>query len=177
MYARPLLQLSLGLAAVALTVACARESDADRTTTATGSVSSDAEARDVIRRQAAQMVAIWPSENLDSIMPRFSDDAVLQFPDMPDARGRDAVRAALKQGFDSYEIQSLETEIDTIEVFDDVAYEWGRYTERLAEAGKPAVTAQGRYLMRWQRGDDGTWRVTRFTGNGISEEPLARAGQ
>jgi ketosteroid isomerase-like protein len=177
MYARPLLQLSLSLAAVTVLLACARESDADRTTTATGSVSSDAEARDAIRRQAAQMVAIWPSENLDSIMPRFSDDAVLQFPDMPDARGRDAVREALKQGFDAVEIQSLDTEIDTIEVFDDVAYEWGRYTERMAETGKPPVTAQGRYLMRWQRGDDGSWKVTRFTGNSIKEEPSPRAAQ
>ncbi|MDQ4080247.1 MAG: DUF4440 domain-containing protein [Gemmatimonadota bacterium] len=140
-------------------------------------MSSDAEARDAIRRQATQLVAIWPSENLDSIMPRFSDDAVLQFPDMPDARGRDAVREALKQGFDAVEIQSLETEIDTIEVFNDVAYEWGRYTERMAESGKPAVTAQGRYLMRWQRQDDGSWKVTRFTGNTVKEEPVTRAAQ
>jgi ketosteroid isomerase-like protein len=175
MYARPLLPLSLSLVAVTLIAACAKESDAYRTATATGSVSSDAEARDAIRRQASQMVAIWPSENLDSIMPKFSDDAVLQFPDMPDARGRDAVREALKQGFDAVEIQSLETEIDTIEVFDDVAYEWGRYTERMAEAGKPAVTAEGRYLMRWQRDADGSWKVTRFTGNSIKEDSAARA--
>ena len=177
MYARPLLPLLLSLAAVTLTAACAKESDADRTAAATGSVSSDAEARDAIRRQAQEMVAIWPSENLDSIMPRFSDDAVLLFPDMPDARGRDAVREALKQGFDAVAIESLETEIDTIEVFDDVAYEWGRYTERMAESGKPAVTAQGRYLMRWQRQGDGTWKVTRFTGNTIKEEPATRAAQ
>lgn len=177
MYARLLPPLLMSLAAVTLTMACAKESDADRTATATGSVSSDAEARDAIRRQAEQMVAIWPSENLDSIMPRFSDDAVLQFPDMPDARGRDAVREALKQGFDAVEIQSLETEIDTIEVFDDVAYEWGRYTERMAETGKPPVTTQGRYLMRWQRQGDGTWKVTRFTGNSIKEEPATRAAQ
>ncbi len=175
MYARPFLLLLLSPAAITLTVACAEESDADRSAIATGSVSSDAEAREAIRRQAEQLVAIWPSENLDSIMPRFADDAVLLFPDMPDARGRDAVREALKQGFDAVEIESLETEIDTMEVFDDVAYEWGRYTERMAERGKPMITIQGRYLMRWQRQGDGSWKVTRFTGNHIKEEPATRA--
>jgi ketosteroid isomerase-like protein len=69
-------------------------------------------------------------------------------------------------------IQSLETQVDTIDVFGDVAYEWGHYRERYTETGKPAVQADGRYVMRWARQADGTWRVTRFTGNTAKEEPL-----
>ena len=174
MLARSSLPLLVCLTAIALTAACMKEPDAEGTATAGGSVTSDAEARDAVRRQAARMVAAWPTENLDSIMPLFADDAVLLFPDMPDARGQSAVREALKAAFDAGNIESIETEIDTIEVFDDVAYEWGDYRERFVETGKPAVSVEGRYLMRWQRQSDGTWRVTRFAGNTIKEEPAAR---
>lgn len=175
MRARSTLRLFVALTTVALTAACVKEDpEADQTTTATGSVASDAEARDAVRRESARMVAVWPSENLDSIMPRFADDAVLMMPEMPDARGQAAIRESLKSGFGTFNIQSLETEVDTIEVFNDVAYEWGRYRERYTETGKSPTQAEGRYVMRWQRQGDGSWRVTRFSGNTVKEEPATR---
>jgi uncharacterized protein (TIGR02246 family) len=140
---------------------------------AEGSVASESEAREAIRQQAAHMVAVWPTENLDSIMPHFADDAVVMFPEMPDARGTSAIREQLGSAFGMVSIESLETDIENIEVFGDVAYEWGRYRERYTETSKPQTNVEGRYLMRWERQTDGAWRVTHFTGNTVKEEPAA----
>jgi uncharacterized protein (TIGR02246 family) len=163
-----------GLSAVALlTWGCMAERETDRSTTETGSVTSASEARDAVRRQSAHMVTMWPSENLDSMMTLFADDAVLLFPDMPGARGKPAIREHLAGAFGSLSIESIDTQIDTIEVFDDVAYEWGTYRERYTETGKPQTQEEGRYLIRWERQDDGAWRVTRFTANTIRKGPAA----
>jgi ketosteroid isomerase-like protein len=172
MLPRRIVLLIAGSGAIALVVSsCAKEPDADSSATASGSVATDAEARESVRRQSNRLTALWPTGNVDSIMPLFTDDAVLAFPDARDARGQAAIREMLTNAFGSLKVESLEAHIDTIEVFDDAAYEWGTYHERYAETGKPAVQVEGRYLFRWARASDGTWRISRFTGNDIKREP------
>jgi ketosteroid isomerase-like protein len=162
----------LGLNAVALLAWGCMKEPADRTTEA-GSVTSASEARDAVRRQSTRLTAMYPSENLDSIMSIFSEDAIVYFPDAPEARGKAAVRERYATAFGAVTIESLETQIDTIEAFGDVAYEWGTYSERYAEKGKPPVQEEGRYLLRWGRQPDGTWLVTRFTVHTAKREPVA----
>jgi uncharacterized protein (TIGR02246 family) len=178
MRARPFVLAAVGLSAIALAVSnCAKEPDADTSATASGSVTSDAEAAAAVRSQSARLVTVWPTENLDSIMPLFTEDAVLQFPEAPDARGQAAIRELLTNAFGMVAIESLETQVETIEVFGDVAYEWGTYRERYTEAGKPRMHAEGRYISRWERQNDGTWRITRFAGNTATEAPVPASGQ
>jgi uncharacterized protein (TIGR02246 family) len=164
----------VGLSALAL-IAWGCKKVPDRSTTETGSVTSASEARDAVRRQSERMVAMWPSENVDSLISMFSDDAILLFPDTPEKRGKDAIREHLANAFGALTIQSLETQIDTIETFGDVAYEWGTYRERYTETGKPQTQEEGRYMLRWARQPDGAWRVTRFTGNTAKKEPASAA--
>jgi ketosteroid isomerase-like protein len=171
---RPIALRLLGLNAVALLAwGCMRESETDGSTTQAGSVASASEAREAVRRQSARLTAMYPSENLDSIMSIFAEDAIVYFPDAPEARGKAAVRERYANAFAAVAIESLETQIDTIEAFGDVAYEWGTYRERYAETGKPPVREEGRYLLRWVRQPDGTWLVTRFTGHTAKREPVA----
>ena len=175
MRARPFVLLTAGLSAIALVVSsCAKEPETDGSATASGSVTSTAEAREAVRRQSNRLTAAWLSGNVDSIMPLFADDAVLAFPDAPDARGQATIREMLTNAFGSMKVEVLQAHIDTIEVFDDAAYEWGTYRERSTESGKPAVQVEGRYLLRWTRAPDGTWRISRFTGNEIKREPAAK---
>jgi uncharacterized protein (TIGR02246 family) len=175
MRAHTSLPLFAGLSAIALVAgSCMKESDADRSTTATGSVTSAAEAREAVRRQSARLTAVWPSGNLDSIMPLFADDAVLGFPDAPDSRGQSAIRETLANAFGALKVESLEAHADTLEVFDDAAYEWGTYHERYVETGKPATQEEGRYVIRWARQSDGSWRISRFTGNTVKKEQAQR---
>ena len=172
---RTSLLLSAVVSVMALMAAsCMKEPAEDGSTTDEGSVTSTAEAREAVRRQSNRLTAMWPTENVDSLLPLFADDALLAFPDGPDVRGQAAVREMLTNAFGSVKIDVLQAHIDTIEVFDDAAYEWGTYHERYAETGKPPVQVEGRYLLRWAKGPDGTWRISRFTGNEIKREPAAK---
>jgi uncharacterized protein (TIGR02246 family) len=174
MPARTSVPLFASLGAIALiSSSCMKEPAQDRSTTDEGSVTSTAEAREAIRRQSNRLTAVWPSGNVDSIMPLFADDAVLSFPDAADTRGQAAIREMLTNAFRSVKVEVLRANIDTIEVFDDAAYEWGTYDERYTETGKPTTQVEGRYLFRWARQPDGTWRISRFTGNEIKSEPVA----
>ena len=158
-----------------IAASCMKEAAEDGSTTDEGSVTSNAEAREAVRRQSERVTAVWPTGNVDSLMPLFADDAVLAFPDAPDARGQAAVREMLTNAFKSVKVEVLQAQIDTIEVFDDVAFEWGTYQERWTEPGKPAVQVEGRYVFRWARASDGTWRISRMTGNEIKREPAVAA--
>lgn len=169
------LLLSAAVSVMALTTAsCVKEPAEAGSTTDEGSVTSAAEAREAVRRQSNRLTAAWPTENVDSIMRLVADDAVFAFPEGPDVRGQTAIREMMTKAFGSVKIDVLEAHIDTIEVFDDVAYEWGTYHERYNETGKPPAQVEGRYLLRWARGPDGTWRISRFTGNEIKREPAAK---
>lgn len=162
-----------GLSAMTLAVSsCAKEPDADTSATAGGSVTSTAEARQAVRRQSNRLSALWPTGNVDSLMPLFADDAVMAFPGGPDVRGRAAIRETMTKAFGAMKVEALQVHIDTIEVFDDAAYEWGTYHERSTETGKPAVEVEGRYIIRWAEAPDGSWRISRFTGNEIKREPV-----
>lgn len=128
---------------------------------------TDASAREAIGAQIARHAEAWRRNQVDSVMVLYTEGAVLQFPDAPDARGRDAIREALTGVFAATPIQSLEISQDTLEVFGGVAYEWGTFDETYGPAGQPPIRDEGRYLMRWERGADGQWRVSRFAGNVI----------
>lgn len=157
-----------------IAASCMKEPAADRSTTDEGAVTSTAEAREAVRRQSNRLTAAWPTENVDSIMLLVADDAVFAFPEGPDVRGQTAIREMMTNAFGSVKIDVLQAHIDTIEVFDNAAYEWGTYHERYSETGKPPVQVAGRYLLRWARDPDGTWRISRFTGNEIKREPAAK---
>ncbi len=157
-----------------IAASCMKEPAEGSSNTDDGSVTSAAEAREAVRRQSNRFTAAWPTENVDSIMLLVADDAVFAFPEGPDVRGRTAIRETLTNAFGSLKVEMLQAHIDTIEVFDDAAYEWGTYDERFTETGKPPVQVEGRYLLRWARDPDGTWRISRFTGNEIKREPAAK---
>ena len=136
---------------------------------------STAEAREAVRRRSDQLNAAWGSGNVDSFMAFFADDAIFASPESPDVRGKAAIREMLAPMFESVKIEMLQAHIDTIEVFDDVAYEWGMTRERWTQPDHPPVEIDGRYTFRWARASDGTWRISRMTGNEIKRASAVAA--
>lgn len=55
-------------------------------------------------------------------------------------------------------------------VHGDAAYELGRYDETAEVAGE-TETVSGHYFLRWERSEDGTWRIDRFVGGPV-EAPI-----
>lgn len=60
--------------------------------------------------------------------------------------------------FASGRILSLEIRADKVHVHGNAAYEFRQYDERVV-AGTDTLTLANHYAMRWERDDDGTWRI------------------
>jgi len=74
-------------------------------------------------------------------------------------RGRDAIADAMGGAMKAWGPTETTIDTDGVWVVDDVAYETGRYTySRKGEDGQDAVS-RGRYVVRWKRQDDGTWKI------------------
>ena len=51
---------------------------------------------------------------------------------------------------------------DAIEIFDDTAYVWGTYFERLAFPGQALSEQSGKFVYEWKREPDREWRIHRY---------------
>jgi uncharacterized protein (TIGR02246 family) len=150
---RPFVRATALLVAIACAGSAASESGTD--------------ARQRIRRQGEQHVEAWIHNDAARTASMYAGNGILSFPDAPDARGTAAVRDLLTAFFTSTRVDSIQVTPDTIEVFGDIAYEWGTYREVYRPEGKPAVREEGRYVMRWTHEADGEWKISRFTGNTV----------
>ena len=157
--------------AVLLQLACTSSEAGDASTSA-GDATADAAAAREIASQSDRHTAAWRLSNADSVAALFAPDGVIMFPDAPDVRGRDAVRAMLAGMFDSTTVESLDARPDTIEVYGTSAMEWGTYTESVKPRGGSPVRFEGRYVLHWQRQPDGQWAIRRFTGNTLKTTPM-----
>jgi len=129
------------------------------------------EAEQIIQRQSAAHVDAWLHGDAERVSALYDADGAILFPDAPDVRGRSNVRDMLLNLFGSTRVESLEVSRELIEVFGNVAYEWGTYREVSRPQGKASVQEDGRYVMRWKRQVNGEWLISRFTGNSLRRSP------
>ena len=87
-------------------------------------------------------------------------------PDQPAVSGREAiVRWARENLFDVFEIDDHLTS-EELEVAGSWAWDRGRFIERLIpKAGGDAVETRGKYIIIFQRQDDGSWKWARVIFN------------
>ncbi len=88
------------------------------------------------------------------------DDAAIFPPEAPRMDGREAI-AAFWQGAIDAGLSDLD--LQTVEVVEsgDQAVEVGAVTLNVPGSDGATVTAVGKYVVVWQRGDDGAWRLHR----------------
>jgi uncharacterized protein (TIGR02246 family) len=128
---------------------------------ATAQPDGDAARRDV---QAAMQkyTDLFKTGPVDAVVACYAPDGELLEPGMAALHGRDAIKAFLTPLFAAVEVQAVEMTTDSIEVHDSAAYQWGTYSQRAAEHGKPAAAHHGRYVAAWRREADGQWRIARL---------------
>lgn len=90
--------------------------------------------------------------NADSLSQLYASDAIVMAANMPEIRGRDAIRAFFA-AFPPVAEAALMN--DTIVGFGNLAYVRGRYRSRFAEDGAPLDS--GKFVEIRQRQADGTW--------------------
>lgn len=60
-------------------------------------------------------------------------------------------------------------------VYGDAAYELGQYEETARAGSGDREEVRGNYFLRWERGEDGSWRIDRFVAGPV-DAPAASGG-
>jgi ketosteroid isomerase-like protein len=99
----------------------------------------------------------------------FTPDARLSEPGVEDVVGPPGIQAYLRSFFDGGgSVTALTVDPEEIHVDGGVAFELGTFEERSRTGSEAEQTVRGRYVIRWQRGTEATWRIARFLLNHVA---------
>jgi uncharacterized protein (TIGR02246 family) len=117
----------------------------------------------------------WGMKDADKILAHYADDASLMIPNMPVAKGKDAIKTALT-GMLSDKNLALSFAASTAEVSKsgDLAYTQGTYTLTMTNPKtKKPVTEKGKYVTIYKKQSDGSWKAIEDINN--ADAPAAPA--
>jgi uncharacterized protein (TIGR02246 family) len=75
------------------------------------------------------------------------------------ARGPDDIRSVINPTMEAFGPTEMTIETEDIWVSGDIAYETGRYSYAFTPANGEPTTLSGRYVVRWKRQRDDTWKI------------------
>lgn len=105
--------------------------------------------------------AAFAADRADDVAALFADDARLQWPEMEDIVGREAIRQAFTDFVDEFRTVSWEPSYQVAEVVGDRAFLLGRFVERREVRRSGEVEhVPGRLVLVCRRETDGAWRIT-----------------
>ena len=125
---------------------------------------------DEVKRGVRDWVAAYNAGDVDTLVARYSADAVVMAPGYPAAVGSDAIRATLttdSAGAKAAGVTLVISDGDTVGVSGDLAWHSGAYTVNDATG---AAVDSGNY-MEVQQNFDGKWLIIRDIWN--SDRPKA----
>jgi uncharacterized protein (TIGR02246 family) len=126
-----------------------------------GAAKRDAEAAAIRRTFADLEQRINRSD--PSFVDVFAKDAVIIAPGAPDVIGFDAIRT-MYTDLMKQDSMTVHFSTDEVEVADDLAYERGTYTIKIADkaSGKVLQDVKNKHLHILKRQPDGTWKTWRM---------------
>jgi ketosteroid isomerase-like protein len=95
----------------------------------------------------------------------FTKDAVLIYPDMPELKGRDIIRAFFVKGFPGMKVLEMTFTLIHFDVVGSKAYTFVTIDELEQEGAKPPVHALARCGVVWERQTDNSWQISHFLVN------------
>jgi uncharacterized protein (TIGR02246 family) len=109
----------------------------------------------------------------DKFASYYAEDGVLMLENVPDIAGKAALREAVG-GMMQDPNFALSFEADKVVVArsGDLAYETGSYSMTMSDPKKKPATQTGHYVVVWQKGADGAWKVARDAP--VSDPPAAK---
>jgi len=143
--------------ALALTIAaCAKP--AEQTAAAPAAVDSTA-----VRAAVADLWQRWiaadTAGNVDALVSMVGDSVRIDMRGMPPILGRAAWKSMAEAGYKTTKYTSMTiTPGGTFPVSNELAYEFGNYTEGATTAGKSTMD-HGRYATAVRKDADGQWRI------------------
>ena len=94
----------------------------------------------------------------------YADDVVYIVPGDVEVRGRKAIDEMEAQGLASAAIGDVAHRTEGLLLSGDIAYELGTVKGPVQPHGQPARVVTFRYMARWKRQADGSWRVQHMVG-------------
>ena len=110
--------------------------------------------------------------DVDVWMQVFADDAVALHDGLPPLDGKPAIRRFADAVSSNFLIRRLDAEVDEVRHEGDWAWTRGRFVadfEAKSDAAPEGVAGEriGKFLLVWERQDDGSWLVIMDMGNGM----------
>ena len=117
---------------------------------------SDDEA--AILAQSARLSEAYVEGDIDALVALYTEDGVAVPGNRDFVRGHDALRTlwALPEGRTILRHTARPTDF---RVDGDHAYDWGYFEGQAAQDGAPLDPFRGAYVIVWERGEDGVWRI------------------
>ena len=169
-----MLSRSLPVIALFAVAACttkqARRVDTTSPATATlaGTPSADVAAvRQAIEANDAKFSAAAVQGDSAALAAMYADDAVLMFPNMPAARGREAIGKAFGGMVSAMKVSAVKLETQDVIVAGDYVAETGAFdmTSQAKTKGAKPLHEVGKYLVLWKKQADGSYKILRDIDN------------
>jgi uncharacterized protein (TIGR02246 family) len=115
----------------------------------------------IIRDGEAAWVKDFASKDVEKVASHYADDGTSMIPLMTLMKGKDAIRAGLKEEFSDAN-SSLDFHPDKLEVLKsgDMAYSQGKYAFTSTDPNtKKRVIEHGGYVEVYKKQADGSWKV------------------
>ena len=127
---------------------------------------SAGEVRALVARSWAEHLAAAEAKDLDAVMAIYADDVV--FVVLGDkggeVRGAEALREVERLGLATRDVFDVAHSLRAFTLDGDLAHELGSIRGPVAEQGEQARDVVWHFMARWERGADGTWRITYIVG-------------
>ena len=125
--------------------------------------------RQAIEQVNAQIMAAFKAGDAPTIASHYSDTAKMLPPDATEIAGREAIQDFWQAWLDDG-LKDLSLEASEVEASGDLAYEIGSFSLQAPAENDTMMTATGNYLVVWERGADGNWRLHVDTWNDAPSE-------
>ena len=114
--------------------------------------------KSLIQAQNDAYGAAYRAGDAAAVAALHTENAILIGPNSPRVEGRAAVEEYIAAGLN---LGDSDIKLTALEVTQhgDTAIEVGRYSSSLKPPYGAAIEDRGNYLVIWQRGDDGVWRL------------------
>jgi ketosteroid isomerase-like protein len=122
------------------------------------SASRRAEDLEAIEAQSRRLSDAYVQGDIETLVSIYSPEGVAVPGNRDFIRGREALHSlwTLPEGRTILRHASIPTEI---QIDGDHAYDWGHYEGQAAQNGQSLDPFRGAYVIVWERGEDGTWRI------------------
>lgn len=116
--------------------------------------------RAAIEAVNAQFMEAFNKGDAAAVAALYSEDAIVLPPGQTMTSGRQAIQEGTAADIANYSLSGLKLTTSDVQVSGDYAVEVGNYS---IQAG--AVQDEGKYLVVWKKGADGSWKLYRDAWN------------